>query len=110
MEVEVEEIYPLTLIIAVIIIAVLVIVALTIWYKIELNKAKSLHQDTTKPTGLLSDREKEVLEQILQKKSQKEIADELNIEISTVKSHVNKIYKSYDVKNKKELVDFVSKK
>lgn len=52
----------------------------------------------------LSDREDEVLQIVLEGKSQKEIAESLHIEISTIKSHLNKIYRLFDVRDKKQLI------
>ena len=50
----------------------------------------------------LSDREAEVLKIVLEGKSQKEISEILHIEISTIKSHLNKIYRLFDVRDKKQ--------
>jgi DNA-binding NarL/FixJ family response regulator len=38
-------------------------------------------------------------------RSNKEIAQELHIEVSTVKSHLNKIYSRLGVKSRKEIVN-----
>ena len=51
----------------------------------------------------LSEREKEVFELILIGKKNQEIANELFVDISTVKTHINNIYKKTGVKNRKEL-------
>ncbi|NAS11852.1 hypothetical protein GTQ38_07565 [Flavobacteriaceae bacterium R33] len=51
----------------------------------------------------LSDREREVIELICSGKKNQEIADELFVDISTVKSHINRIYKKTGLKNRKEL-------
>lgn len=69
------------------------------------NKTKSVLREAGKNTGLtdlLSARELEVLSKISEGKSNKEIADELFIEVSTVKSHINKIYKTLKIKSRKE--------
>lgn len=55
------------------------------------------------PEEILSRRELEVLEFLLMDKSNKQIADELCIEMSTLKTHINKIYKKLGVKNRKQL-------
>lgn len=52
---------------------------------------------------ILSRREMEVLELLLQNKTNQQIADHLCIELSTLKTHINKIYKKLDVKNRREL-------
>jgi len=52
---------------------------------------------------LLSEREKDVFKKIIEGKANKEIADELNIAVSTVKTHINNIYKILKVANREEL-------
>lgn len=52
----------------------------------------------------LTKKEKEILQLISQGKSNKEIATELYVELSTVKTHINKIYSKLNVKNRKEAV------
>jgi DNA-binding CsgD family transcriptional regulator len=44
---------------------------------------------------------------LLEAKSYKEIADELNISKETVKTHCRDIYRLYDVKNRSELIAWV---
>jgi DNA-binding CsgD family transcriptional regulator len=58
---------------------------------------------------MLSAREKEVAAQILAGKSNKEIAESLYIELSTVKTHINNIYKILDVKNRREAIEKIGK-
>ncbi len=48
----------------------------------------------------LSSQEQKVLDLILQDKSNKEIANELFVSVSTVKSHINSLYKKLEVKNR----------
>lgn len=57
-----------------------------------------------KPQEPLTPRETELLELILKGKSNKEIADELFISESTVKSHTHNIFNKYDVKRRSELM------
>ena len=52
----------------------------------------------------LSDRELEVLGLIVDGFSNREIADELVIAVSTVKSHVNHIYQKLDVNSRTQAV------
>jgi DNA-binding CsgD family transcriptional regulator len=52
----------------------------------------------------ISGREKEVLEKLIQGKSNKMIADELFISTRTVETHVYKIYRKCEVSNKVELI------
>ena len=51
----------------------------------------------------LTNRQKQVYDLILLNKSNKEICNELFIEISTLKTHINRIYKIMNVQNRKEL-------
>ncbi len=53
----------------------------------------------------LSVQEKRVLDLLKEGKSNKEIATDLHIEVSTVKSHLNKIYSRLGVKSRKEIVN-----
>jgi len=53
----------------------------------------------------LSEREREVLKKIGEGKANKQIADDLFISLSTVKSHINNIYKILKVSNRKEAVN-----
>ncbi|NVO19848.1 MAG: helix-turn-helix transcriptional regulator [Bacteroidetes bacterium] len=50
----------------------------------------------------LSARQKEVFNLIIKSKSNKEIMAELNIELSTLKTHINQIYKILGIKNRRE--------
>ena len=49
----------------------------------------------------LSQRESEVFRLVRSGKSNKEIAGELNVELSTVKSHINSIYSKLGIKSRK---------
>jgi len=48
----------------------------------------------------ISNREKEVLDLVAQGLSNKEIAEHLNISISTVQNHISKIYEKLGVNNR----------
>jgi DNA-binding CsgD family transcriptional regulator len=50
----------------------------------------------------LSLRQQEVFDLIVQGKSNKEIMDQLNIELSTLKTHINQIYKILKITNRKK--------
>ena len=52
----------------------------------------------------ITDREKEVIEQVIKKKSNKDIEDILFISINTVRNHKHNIFKKLDVKNSSELI------
>lgn len=57
----------------------------------------------TKLFGSLSQRETLIIKLIADGKSNKEIASELNVELSTVKTHVNNIYAKLDIKGRKDI-------
>ena len=52
----------------------------------------------------LTDREKEIVLLIIQQKKNIEIANTLFVELSTIKSHINNIYKKENVNNRKEII------
>ena len=85
------------------------------WARIEFTKAKLLleniqntpnqkEEELQHRLDQLSFKEKEVLNHILSGKSNKEICATLFIEHSTLKSHINHIYKKLEVKSRKEMV------
>lgn len=59
--------------------------------------------------NLLSSREIEVLKLISAGKSNKEIASTLYVALSTVKTHINNIYKILEVKNRREVLEKLQK-
>ena len=84
------------------------------WLFLELEKQKALILQTFKAQAnpskenleqLLSAREKEVLHLILAGKSNKEIAAALFVSPSTIKTHINNIYKVLEVKSRREAVE-----
>lgn len=68
----------------------------------EIRKTHS-QADQNQHLELLSQREQSVYTKILEGKSNKEISDELYIALSTVKTHINNIYKVLQVKSRAEL-------
>lgn len=55
--------------------------------------------------NILTEREKEIVLLIIKRKKNIEIANELFVELSTIKSHINNIYKKESVKNRKEIIN-----
>lgn len=53
--------------------------------------------------SILTPQEEKICDLIISGKSNQEIANELFVELSTVKSHINKLYAKLKVKNRKEL-------
>ena len=99
--------------VAVIMVAVVILVAL-IWIRIEKMKTNQLInaikneqtiEDNHSRNRLdeLSVRQKSVFDLILAGKSNKEIMSELSIELSTLKTHINKIYKILEIDSRKQI-------
>ena len=91
--------------------AILSVILIIIWVRIERhNTQKAINSIQNMPKisnnhNLLTNRQHQVYDLIILKKSNKEICNELFIEISTLKTHINKIYKIMDVKSRKELIN-----
>lgn len=85
------------------------------WFILELAKQRdvilyTLKQQTEKDWyKLLSVREREVMQLIAEGKTNKQIAETLFIALSTVKTHINNIYKILEVKNRREAIEKVEK-
>jgi len=99
--------------IAVILVLMLISIAL-IWIKIEKVKTDNLiklikSETITNKTNIenqldeLSAKQKQVFDLIVIGKSNKEIMDELCIELSTLKTHINKIYKILEITSRKQI-------
>jgi len=99
--------------IAVILVLMLISIAL-IWIKIEKVKTNNLiklikSETITNKTNIenqldeLSAKQKQVFDLIVIGKSNKEIMDELCIELSTLKTHINKIYKILEITSRKQI-------
>ena len=87
-------------------IAIMILVVSVIINRLVFGK-KSLKNriDTSNLISQLSVQEKRVLDLLKEGKSNKEISQELHIEVSTVKSHLNKIYSQLGVKGRKEIIN-----
>jgi len=73
-------------------------------YKIQRTSSLiSKNKNDNNKYELLTNRQKQVYDLLLLNKSNKEICNELFIEISTLKTHINRIYKIMNVQNRKEL-------
>jgi DNA-binding CsgD family transcriptional regulator len=102
--------------IAFILVIIIVIIAL-VWIQIEKNKTRNVinsikatfsNNKSLEENRLdeLSTRQKEVFELISSGKTNKEIMEQLSIELSTLKTHINKIYKILQVDSRKQLKKF----
>ena len=65
--------------------------------------------NTPIPSDVLTSKELEILQLIAAGKSNKEIASALFIELSTVKTHINKIYTKLKVKSRKDAIHAVQR-
>ncbi|UJP64414.1 response regulator transcription factor [Mongoliitalea daihaiensis] len=61
-------------------------------------------KDLQEKLKILSRKEREVLNLILQFKSNQQICDELFISLSTLKSHINRIYKKLEVSKRQDIL------
>jgi DNA-binding CsgD family transcriptional regulator len=90
------------------------------WLKLELEKQRqdilaeyTRNIEVTEQKNfinLLSPREIEVLDLINSGLSNKEIAEKLFVSLSTVKTHINNIYKILEVKNRREAIEKLNTK
>ncbi|MBV6646987.1 MAG: helix-turn-helix transcriptional regulator [Cyclobacteriaceae bacterium] len=99
-----EEVLNPNFLIVFLVLIILLLLFLFLKERARNRKVKLQDPDFKALRNRLSSREIEVLEALLNGKSQKEIAEILHIEISTIKSHLNKIYKLFNVKDKKQLI------
>jgi len=86
---------------------------LVLLFGIILGRTKESTEVIAKFETNLTDREKEIVLLIIQRKKNIEIANTLFVELSTIKSHINNIYKKENVKNRKEIIqkyNLISKK
>ena len=74
---------------------------MTVYFKKAFSNISKLHA--------LSDRETEIVSLVFNGKSNKEIAELLYIEVSTVKSHLGSIYRKFNVANRIQMVALISK-
>lgn len=65
--------------------------------------SKKNSQDISSLLDELTDRQKEIYDLIMEGKTNKEIATKLFIEKSTLKTHINQIYKKLNIKSRREL-------
>jgi len=88
---------------------ILSLILILIWVKVERSsvqkKINEILQSPSKSNNLneLTARQEQVYDLILLNKSNKEICNELFIELCTLKTHINKIYKIMNVKTRNEL-------
>ena len=84
--------------------ALLIFIGLAFWMRVR-KYLKAKVKPNKELLSTLSIQEKKVFELLKNGASNKEISAELNIEVSTVKSHVHKVYSRLGVKSRKEIVN-----
>jgi len=102
--------YPI-LMIGLVLMSILMVIA---YIKIDQSRIRTLsneikesktnsHSQRDNIASILTSRQYEVYQLIAEGKSNKEIMSDLYIEQSTLKTHINQIYKKLNIKNRKEL-------
>lgn len=90
----------------------LMVLSLSFWVyqlkRVQVDKAPIVEAITLEDFQLTS-QEIKILESIKNGKANKEIASELFIELSTVKSHINKLYAKLQVSNRREAIAMAKK-
>jgi len=96
----------------------LAFVSIRLWLLFEIERQRdiirqSFEMRTSNPQQdpylALSVREKEVLKLVMEGKQNKEIADTLFVALSTIKTHINNIYKILEVQNRREALEKLHK-
>ena len=72
----------------------------------QISNAKNLSNKEQETYDKLTQKQQEILQLLAQGKTNKEIAAELYVELSTVKTHINSIYKQLHLANRKEAVAY----
>lgn len=84
-------------------------ILLVCWLGMILGTTKKKEDFELAYNNRITEREKNVLELIALGKKNQEIADQLFVDISTIKTHINNIYKKTGLKNRKELFSLSQK-
>ena len=91
-------------------VVILVLLVILIGLFQQLKKMRSLESDSANNLKPLYEgltlKQQEILSLLAAGKTNKEIAQELFVELSTVKTHINNIYRQLGVSTRKEAVDF----
>lgn len=102
--------YPIIIFLMVVISSFLIVLYIQINNRTILKLSDQIKEHVTEESedlnsllGGLTVRQKEVYELIISGKTNKEIISELFIEQSTLKSHINQIYRKLNIKNRNEL-------
>jgi DNA-binding CsgD family transcriptional regulator len=82
---------------------IVIFLALILFFGVIMGHSKTAAKRFEISESLLSDREQEIVQLIISGKKNIEIANELFVELSTIKSHINNIYKKEKVSNRREI-------
>jgi len=85
---------------------IIIIIVLYVRLKKQISAVKNVTNPEYENIDKLTMKEKEILELLSLGKSNKEIASELFIELSTVKSHLGRIYKQLNVSGRQEAIKY----
>ncbi len=90
-------------------VVIFILLVLVVWLFIVKRKLSFIHEVNGKSKSLynnLTTKQQEILSMLANGKTNKEIAQELFVEVSTVKTHINNIYRQLNVSNRKEAIDY----
>ena len=82
---------------------VVIFLVLILSYGVILGRSEVVRKQIHKNESQLSAREQEIVQLIISGKKNIEIANELFVELSTIKSHINNIYKKENVSSRSEI-------
>jgi DNA-binding CsgD family transcriptional regulator len=82
---------------------IVLFLVLTLSFGIGLGRSKVVHKPLHIRESGLSFREQEIVQLIINGKKNIEIANALFVELSTIKCHINNIYKKENVRNRHEI-------
>jgi DNA-binding CsgD family transcriptional regulator len=80
-----------------------VVINLYLYNKLRAVTASTAPSETADYLSLLTIKEKQILLMVDDGLSNKEIAEKLNVEVSTIKSHVSRIYQKTNIKNRSQV-------
>ncbi len=83
----------------------IIFLILILYYGFILGNSKKNIEIKKSRLNKLTSREIEIIQLIIKRKKNIEIANELFVELSTIKSHINNIYKKENVNNREELIE-----
>ncbi|MFV0266243.1 MAG: helix-turn-helix transcriptional regulator, partial [Draconibacterium sp.] len=90
-------------------IVIILLLVLVIWLTVKrpkLNLNQPANENSRNLYNSLTSKQQEILSMLADGKTNKEIAQELFVELSTVKTHINNIYRLLSVTTRKEAADF----